>query len=168
MDAKQITETFLNGSLPIIEYSRLFNEGQELEAFLQKIVDDIKASGAKIEPYPFPMDDGSVFLSNEGIDHLLAPETDPGLQYGLPPRYESVRQMLTYECRMITNNVRTASGACRFFNQVLLLYWQIEKEIKPTNKYREACSFALEVIPTYLAGGESEMYIQEHILPLFP
>ena len=69
---------------------------------------------------------------------------------------------------MITNNVRTAAGASSFFNQVLLLDWQIDKEIKPTNQYREAYGFALEVIPTYLAGGESEMYIQEHILPLFP
>ena len=168
MDAKKVTKDFLNGNLPIVEYRRLFDEGQELEAFLQKIVDDIKTSEGMIEPYPFPMDDGSVSLSNEGIDRLLAPETDPGLEYGLPPRYESVRQMLTYECRMITNNVRTAAGASSFFNQVLLLYWQIDKEIKPTNQYREAYGFALEVIPTYLAGGESEMYIQEHILPLFP
>ena len=129
MDAKKVTKDFLKGSLPIVEYRRLFDEGQELEAFLQKIIDDIKASGGKIEPYPFPMDDGSVSLCNEGIDRLLAPETDSGLEYGLPPRYESVRQMLTYECRMITNNVRTAAGASSFFNQVLLLYWQIDKEI---------------------------------------
>lgn len=99
MDAKQVTKDFLNGSLPIVEYRRLFDDGQELEAFLQKIVDDIKASGGKIEPYPFTMDDGSVSLYNEGIDRLLAPEIDPGLEYGLPPRYESVRQMLAYECR---------------------------------------------------------------------
>lgn len=68
MDAKKVTQDFLKGSLPIVEYRRLFDEGQELEAFLQKIVDDIKASGGKIEPYPFPMDDGSVSLSSEGID----------------------------------------------------------------------------------------------------
>ena len=37
----------------------------------------------KIEPYPFPMDDGSVSMSNKGIDRLLAHETDPRLEYGL-------------------------------------------------------------------------------------
>ena len=35
-------------------------------------------------------------------------------------------------------------------------------------QYTEAFDFALEVIPEYLSGGEAEMYIQEHILPLFP
>ena len=168
MDAKQITADFLSGRLDIAEYRRLFDEGQELEVFLQKIVDDIKASDGKIEPYPFLMDDGNVFMGTEGIPYLLAPETDPGLAYGLPPQYESVRQMLTYECRMITHNVRTAAGASTFFKQVLVLYWQIDKDIKPTNKYREAYDFALDVIPKYLAGGEAEIYIQEHIIPLFP
>ena len=129
MDAKHITAGFLSGRLDIAEYRRLFDEEKELEVFLQKIVDDIKVSGGKIEPYPFQMDDGSVFMGTEGIPYLLAPETDPGLEYGLPPQYESVRQMLTYECRMITNNVRTSAGASSFFNQVLLLYWQIDKEI---------------------------------------
>jgi len=47
MDAKKVTQDFLKGSLPIVEYRRLFDEGQELEAFLQKIVDDIKASGGQ-------------------------------------------------------------------------------------------------------------------------
>ena len=168
MDAKHITAGFLSGRLDIAEYRRLFDEEKELEVFLQKIVDDIKASGGKIEPYPFQMDDGSVFMGTEGIPYLLAPETDPGLEYGLPPQYESVRQMLTYECRMITHNVRTAAGASAFFNQVLVMYWQVDKDIKPTNKYREAYGFALDVIPKYLVGGEAEMYIQEHILPLFP
>lgn len=51
MDAKQITAGFLSGRLDIAEYRRLFDEGQELEVFLQKIVDDIKASDGKIEPY---------------------------------------------------------------------------------------------------------------------
>ena len=168
MDAKHITADFLSGRLDIAEYRRLFDEEMELEVFLQKIVDDIKASGGKIEPYPFQMDDGSVFMGTEGTPYLIAPETDPGLEYGLPPQYESVRQMLTYECRMITHNVRTAAGASAFFNQVLVLYWQVDKDIKPTNKYREAYGFALDVIPKYLVGGEAEMYIQEHILPLFP
>ena len=41
MDTKQITADFLSGRLDIAEYRRLFDEGQELEVFLQKIVDDI-------------------------------------------------------------------------------------------------------------------------------
>jgi len=35
-------------------------------------------------------------------------------------------------------------------------------------KYEKAYSFMLDVIPEYLSGGEAEMYIQEHIIPLFP
>ena len=42
MDTKQITADFLSGRLDIAEYRRLFDEGQELEVFLQKIVDDIR------------------------------------------------------------------------------------------------------------------------------
>ena len=37
----------------------------------------------KIEPYPFPLDDGNVSMFNKGIARLLAHETDPRLEYGL-------------------------------------------------------------------------------------
>ena len=42
MDAKKVTQDFLKGSLPIVEYRRLFDEGQELEAFPLKLTLPLK------------------------------------------------------------------------------------------------------------------------------
>lgn len=103
-----------------------------------------------------------------GVSYLLAPETDPSLAYGCPPRYQSVRQMLTYEFRMITHHVKTASGALQFYHEVLVLYYQVDRSIAYDDRYSRAYRFALDVIPQYLSGGEAERYIQEQILPLFP
>jgi len=42
------------------------------------------------------------------------------------------------------------------------------QDVVPIWQYSEAYSFALDVIPQYLSGGEAETYIQREIIPLFP
>ena len=69
---------------------------------------------------------------------------------------------------MFTHNVKTASGASSFFNQVLVIYYQHCQDIVPTWQYSEAYDFALDMIQQYLFGGEAEVYIQREIIPLFP
>ena len=151
--AQQTIVDFLSGKLDIIEFRRLYDEKPEIDAFLQKIIDDLKK-----DPNRKPI--------TNTCRHLLAPETDPHLQY-CPPRYESVRQLLTYEFRLVTHNVKSAQGATVFYSEVYEIYTQLDQSIPFFYKYRDAYVFALEVIPSYLEG-DPEAYIQEHIIPLFP
>ena len=70
---------------------------------------------------------------------------------------------------MLTHNVKTASGAWEFYDGVFDLFYQHDQTVAYCGeKYRQAHSYMLDVIPDYLSGGQAEMYIQEHIIPLFP
>lgn len=164
---KNLIKDFLEGKIDIIEFKELCNKDDSIYGFLQKIIDDIKGNNGRIEHFPFEIGDDIIY-SDEEISYLLHPETDPSLKYGCPPHYNSVKQMLNYEWNSFTTNVRTASGALTFFNEVLVIYYQIDKTVIPTEKYSDEYDFALQVIPEYLEGGEAEIYIQEHIIPLFP
>ena len=158
---------FLNGSLDIIEFRRLYDENPEIDAFLQKIIDDMKMDHNR-KPIPYTcLIGGQEHSFSSVVPYLLAPETDPSLQY-CPPRYESVRQLLTYEFRLFTHDVETADGASTFYDEVYEIYRQIDQTIPFCYKYQDAYGFALDVIPEYLTGGESEKYIQKHIIPQFP
>lgn len=166
--AQQTVVDFLNGKLDIVEFRRLYDEKPEIDAFLQNIIDEMKKDTEK-KPIPYPrlLSTGQECRFLCVVPYLLAPETDPGLQY-CPPQYESVRQMLTYEFRMHTHDVETASGASGFYSEVYEIYYQIDQSVPFFYKYSEAFDFALDVIPEYLEGGNSEKYIQKHIIPLFP
>ena len=165
--AQQTIVDFLSGKLDIVEFRRLYDEKPEIDAFLQNIIDEMKKDSSR-KPIPhIIVINGKEYHSCEVIPYLLAPETDPGLQY-CPPKYESVRQMLTYEFRMFTHDVETASGASSFYSEVYEIYHQIDQSVPYFYKYSDAFVFALDVIPEYLEGGNSEKYIQKHIIPLFP
>ena len=165
--AQKTIVDFLSGNLDIIEFRRLYDEKPEIDAFLQKIIDDMKKDPTR-KPIPYTCLIGREEYSfSSVVPYLLAPETDPSLQY-CPPRYESVRQLLTYEFRLFTHDVETAHGASVFYSQVYEIYRQIDQTVPFCYKYSDAFNFALDVIPEYLSGGESEKYIQKHIIPLFP
>jgi hypothetical protein len=158
---------FLSGALDIVEFRRLYDEKPEINDFLQKIIDDMKKDITR-EILEFPLIMGGVETQYvEAVPYLLAPETERRPS-DCPPMYQSVRQLLTYEFRMETHDVETAGGATSFYTQVYSIYYQIDQSVPFYNKYREAYSFSLEVIPEYLEGGESEKYIQKYIIPLFP
>lgn len=165
--AQQVIVDFLKGDLDIVEFRRLYDEKPEIDAFLQKIIDDMKKDYSR-KPIPYTcLVGGEEHSFSSVVPYLLEPHKDPGRLYG-PPKYESVRQLLTYQFRMVTHDVETASGASAFYSEVYEIYTQIDQSVPFFYQYREASSFAIEVIPEYLEGGESEKYIQKHIIPLFP
>ena len=90
--AQQTIIDFLSGNLDIIEFRRLYDEKPEIDAFLQKIIDDMKKDyNRKILCFPL-MIEGVENQYIEAVPELLKIESD----HYYPPRYESVRQCLTY------------------------------------------------------------------------
>jgi hypothetical protein len=165
--AQQTIIDFLSNKMDIVEFRHLYDKKPEIDAFLQKIIDDMKKDySRKILCFQL-MIAGVENQYIQAVPYLLAPETDPGRLY-CPPQYESVRQCLTYEYCMATHDVETASGASKFYIEVYSIYYQIDQSIPFCYKYSDAYGFAIEVIPEYLEGGKSEKYIQKHIIPLFP
>lgn len=167
MDAKAIVAQFLRGDMGIIEFRRLYDGGDEINDFLQGIIDRMRETRAEVKRITYHMEGVNAELTTgKTVDYLLKPNTYPGRRYGNP--YESVRKLLNFELNMITHNVRTASGALNFYSEVYDIYTQVDPDIPRTEKYSDAFDFVLDVIPEYLQGGESEMYIQQHIIPQFP
>ncbi len=165
--AQQTIVDFLSGKLDIVEFRHLYDEKPEIDAFLQKIIDDMKKDYRR-KPIPYTcLVGGEEHSFSSVVPYLLEPHRDPGRLYG-PPKYESVRQLLTYQFRMVTHDVETASGASAFYSEVYEIYTQIDQSVPFFYQYSDAYRFAIEVIPEYLEGGESEKYIQTHIIPLFP
>ena len=168
MNAQETIAAFLRGEMDIITFRKLYDEQPEINDFLQGIVDDAKAEGVlKFRGYPATLPNGTVYEQEHGISNLLNPQGFEGVKYGNSP-YDSVRKLLTYEFHMETHDVRGASGALNFYNEVYALYYQVDQSITHDGKYREAFAFALDVIPEYLMGGESELYINTQIIPQFP
>ena len=169
MDAKKTVADFLRGEMTIADFKKQYDIYPEIDGFLQGIVDEIKNHGGTMRPYPSKHPATGKLQESLCITrYLLAPETCPALAYGCPPEFEPVRQMLNYEFRGTTHNVHTAGGALRFYTDVYELFYQIDNSIPYDDRYLNAVDFALDVIPEYLCGGESEQYIQEHIIPLYP
>ena len=166
--AEQMVRAFLQGTMDIADFRKIYDEDERINDFLQKIIDELRESKAPIKGYLYDSPPIRNEQAGKGdIEYLLDPASDPGLQYG-DHEYDSVRNFLTYEFRMLTHDVETATGALNFYNGVYIIYYQRNQSIPYRYEYSEAFVFSLHVIPDYLSGGESEKYIEKHILPLFP
>lgn len=158
---------FLNGETDIVTFRELYDTHEEINDFLQAIVDEHKTSGEPMIPVICRRADGTQH-GNEAVKYFLAPKSYPGYAYG-DTSYVSVRDYLTMEFRLLTTNVRTASGAWEFYQRLFSLFYQYDQTILCRDEqYQKAFDFALDAIPEYLSGGEAEMYIQEHIIPQVP
>ncbi|MCH5180281.1 MAG: hypothetical protein J1F32_03640 [Erysipelotrichales bacterium] len=166
-DTKQYIKGFLEGKITIFEFKEKCETDPSIYDFLQNIVDEKKRKNESFDPYPFFIREDYTLYSTEGLNYFLNPDSDPSLEYGSPRRYDSVEQCLNYNWHLCTHNVKSASGASRFFNEVLVMYYQIDKDIIPTRHYSDEYVFMLDVIPDYLTG-DPELYIQENIISLFP
>ena len=157
---QQIIRKFLSGEMDIIDFRRIYDTDPAINDFLQGIIDELKADpGRDVIPWKAVIDKREYWFSST-VKNLRQP--------GFKAEYRSVRTLLNHELRMITHNVETAFGANRFYDEVYEIYYQIDQTIPRYERYSKAYDFALDVIPEYLSGGESEMYIQRHIIPLYP
>ena len=157
---QQIIRKFLSGEMDIVDFRRIYDADPAIDDFLQGIIDELKADpGREVIPWKAVIDKREYWFSST-VKNLRQP--------GFKAEYRSVRTLLNYELRMITHNVETAFGANRFYDEVYEIYYQIDQTIPRCERYSKAYDFALDVIPEYLSGGESEMYIQRHIIPLYP
>ena len=167
MNIEEEIREFLLGNTDIIAFRNKYDHCNDINTFLQNIVDDRIASGIDFVPTPRNYNNTIIF-AHRYLHCFAQPDLYPGYVYG-DDSFISVRNFLTKEWRMITHNVRTASGAWKFYDGVFDIFYQYDNTIEYRGeKYIQAYCYMLDVIPQYLSGGQSEIYIQEHIIPLFP
>ncbi len=159
-DVPGLIRSFYEGAFDIIRMRELYDTHPEINDFLQGVIDGFLASG---KPF-LPARPGD-FAEAE---YFRNPDSYPGAPYGNQP-FGCVHDYLTQEFRMLTTNVRTASGAGLFFDRLYTVFCQYDPTTPyDRTRYNEAFDFMLDVVPQYLEGGAGEIYIQEHIIPQYP
>ena len=153
MNISESIEKFLSGEINIISFKKMYDEDDKINDYLQNIVNQVISKKIKTK--------------DEEFKYFANPDLYEGVKYGNNP-YSSVRQFLTHEFRMITHNVNTAEGANNFYNDLLLIYKQEKPNVLTTDKYEKEWLFAIDVIPQYATGEQSEKYIYNNIFPMFP
>ena len=167
MNAEAKIREFLLGNIDIVEFRQEYDINEDINNFLQDIVDKRITTGVGFVPTPRNYENKITF-SLPDLHWFAHPDLYPGYKYG-NDSFVSVRNFLTKEWRTLTHNVKTASGAWEFYDGVFDIFYQFDPTIEYFGqKYEQAYSFMLDVIPEYLSGGQAETYIQEHIIPLFP
>jgi len=167
MNAQETIAAFLRGDVDIVSFRRLYDEEPEIDAFLEGIVAEKKRTGEPFIKFKHMIAKDIESESDENVHYLTDPQSYPGVRYGSSP-YDSVRKMLTFEEYPKTHNVATASGAVHFYGEVYALYYQVDQSIPYNDRYMDAFTFMLDVVPEYVCGAESENYIAENIFPLYP
>ena len=166
MNAEIKIREFLLGNINIVEFRKDYDENEDINNFLQDIIDNCIKSGSFIPTQR--KEESEIEYSDRSLYFFAQPDLYPGYRYG-DDSFISVRNFLTKEWNMVTHNVKTASGACAFYDGVFDIFYQFDPTIEYFGqKYLQEFCFMLNVIPEYLSGGQAEMYIQEHIIPLFP
>ncbi len=159
-DIPGVIRSFFMGEMDIIAFRELFDTHPEICEFLQALIDEYVTQNK-----PFHKLNAKDRLD---IEYFRTPNDHPGAPYGVHS-YDSVHYYLTEEFRMNTTNVRTASGALEFYQRLYEIFFQYDQTIPyDSSQYMAAFEFALDTIPEYLSGGAAEIYIQEHIIPLYP
>lgn len=166
MNAQESITAFLRGEVDIVTFRKLYDENPEINDFLQGIVDEKKRTGEAFLRFNVRVAD-IVRETDCNVSWLVRPQEYPGVRYGNSP-YDSVRKMLTYEAAAKTHNVASIKGARAFYDEVYALHYQVDQSIPYDERYKAACELLLDVVPEHLEGVESEQYICNHILPLYP
>lgn len=167
MNVENEIREFLLGNIDIVTFRQKYDTNDAINDFLQSIVDERIASGVGFIPTPRIFDTNITF-AHQYLHCFAQPDLYPGYIYG-DDSFVSVRTFLTKEWRMLTHNVKTASGAWKFYDGVFDIFYQHDPTLEYRGqKYEQAYCYMLDVIPQYLSGGQAEIYIQEHIIPLFP
>ncbi len=157
---------FLQGEMEITAFRDLYDQNPEINDFLQSVIDSYLTAGKPL--LAIPPEPGERAVPRKDVCYFADPKSYPGYGYGNRP-HGSVREYLTQEFRLVTTNVRTASGAWEFYTRLYDVFYQYDQTVPFLDKpYQEAFCFALDVIPEYLSGGEAELYIQKYIIPQFP
>ena len=167
MNVETKIREFLLGNIDIIKFRQEYDTDDDINNFLQAIIDNRIETGIGFIPTP-RTEENKICYEHRYLHCFAQPDLYPGYIYG-DDSFISVRNFLTKEWRMLTHNVKTASGAWEFYNGVFDIFYQFDPTIEYFGqKYEQAFDFVLDVIPEYLSGGQAEMYIQEYIIPLFP
>lgn len=149
---------FLIGETPIIAFRDMCDESPAIFDFLQELADEaIRARGLdpeKMRRHAPEQKDHSVIIDSHRYPGYFR---------------RSVREYLTEETATTSANVHTADGAWIFYSRVHELFALSDPAVPcHYQAYKEAYEFTQKAIPRVYRSGQSERYIQDHIIPRIP
>ena len=148
---------FLIGETSIIAFRNMCDESPAIYDFLQKLADEAMRTRG-LDPEKMRS------RASEQTDHSgsIDGRRSPGYFH------RSVREYLTEGTATTSTNVRTADGAWIFYSRVHELFALCDPTVPCCQTYKEAYEFTQKAIPRIYRSGQSERYIQDHIIPRIP
>lgn len=176
---------YLSGETDIKEFYQEYCKNDDINNFLQSIINKIRRWHKKIIPMPIDMDcyydesliklfHTSTIVSNT-VKCLVYP-SDPTVNKGINAqvefcghsKYADVKTLLNFKMHLDTHDIQTAEGAHVFYTDIRDIYYQHNQSFSITTKYYDEFIFFLGVIPYAIEGSEAERYVHLEIAPRFP
>lgn len=163
MNAQETIAVFLQGKMDIVTFRELYNAHPEINACLQEIVDKIGRTNTPTVYHWETRKDGVKVHSRSVVDDLLERNLAVYSEVNPRPAYRTVQQALAEP-----GDVRCTMNALSFYQRVYDIYLQQDPAMAYDAQYANDLGFMLDAVPQYLHNGPSEVYIREHVLPLYP
>lgn len=165
MDERQTIIDFIEDRMDIGTFMDLAGRDNSICDYLQRIVDDIVENKRSVERRTVTMKGVNqnqpfrIFNYTEEFVPELR-EKNPRFQPGSP--------VPTVKQRLFRFSHRTALGASEIYGVVADIFYQVDDTLNRTEKYLDAYSFSLDVLPGYVGGVAAEDYISGYIIPKYP
>lgn len=161
-------KAFVKGDLPIADFMDLYQQSDEISAFLEWVIDTIATEQIPIKRQTIFMKNVNQNKPFQARSHAeeFVKEYCQSFRDLSEPWKASPPKVSDY-IRKISH--LTAHGAVEIYGIVADIYYQVDPAFPRTEKYMEKYSFSLDVLPGYLAGGISaENYVSQYILSKYP
>lgn len=165
MDERQIIIDFIEDRLDIGTFMDLAAREESIFAYLQGIVDHIVQNKLSTKRRTVTMknvNQNQPFQLFNYVEEFVPELRDRNHMIYPGTPVPTVKQMLSRYSH------RTASGALKIYDIVADIYYQVDDSLNRTEKYLDAYSFSLDVLPGYVGGSEAEDYISSHIISKYP
>lgn len=165
MDERQVIIDFIEARLDIVTFMDYACEDDRIFDYLQAIVDNIVDNKLPTKRRTVTMkgvNQNQPFQMFNYIEEFVPELRDRNhmIYPGSP--------VPTVKARISRCSHKTARGALNIYDIVADIYYQIDETLTRTEKYSDAHSFSLEVLPGYVGGIQAEDYISRVIIPKYP
>lgn len=165
MDERQTIIDFIEDRMDIAAFAEYAGRDDRIYDFLQEIVDNIVNNKLPVKRRTVTMK--NVNQNQPFRIYNYTEEFVPELRDRNHMIYPGT-PVPTVKQKLSRYSYRTAAGASVLYGVVADIYYQVDDSLNRTEKYSDAYSFSLDVLPGYVGGSDAEDYISSQIISKYP
>ena len=165
MDKRQIIVDFIENRMDIGTFMGYANRDDGIFEYLQAIVDNIVQNKLPTKRRTVTMkgvNQNKPFQIFNYIEEFVPELRDRNHMIYPGSPVPTVKEKIYRYSHLM------AGGALNIYDIVADIYYQVDDSLVRTEKYLDAYSFSLDVLPGYVGGVRTEDYISRCIIPKYP